>query len=813
MIAFGSMLVGAGVSAQTATPTQVLDRVNVVSPRAVLNMAFDDPAQATPFDSPPAITTSKGFTACQLTPTKGLVCLDQNNGNPGRWVRRWNPVTATGESPTPYLFSCEDPVLGLDTSRSVESCTGITADAKGNTVVAGKRKSGYNLIKVDAVADLPAGAVCSPSSSTWRPLSNSQYCYKVLLPRDRPLLVDIAYTTLAFPGGINCTGVIGLEDRKTLMFFPDADGTPNDSGCSVDPVVIADSKAWGLGTKELLQGTTTVTFPSGGGSFALVVSNTGRVLAKQTDSASAVAFQVPLTRTDSTSYQTLADIRNTRVSGGYSGNGLAPNVCDSSAQQYGIRTSTKSGTIYVTDRNYCESTALRPAGATLAGSPGPGFVVATFPAVAPPTKGWDLTLGTQLYVNGTYPAASQYPALEPTLAPGISVDLSKCSGSGCTLTANGSGTPTATLSRVTLAGSSTGMTLFQVRGMPDCRWILQDRNKQVQGVPALPQICEGAILKSDGTTPVPLSSTATTGADSQYLDVRKLLPKDVTDQFATPLPQMLLQSQYRAQVSSGRYTFDGFFGIPDKGVQFRDTFDLELYIKDLAGAELGCPSPTGTSPVSPWPPGSVGPLLPWDLTVRISEKALTVGGPTPLSYTGILANVGCGSTKNSGGSFSIYAFNLELTARDNLTFVKLLVSQFYDLYYAQHRTAMVDQDGNVGGVPLTSTVVPNLAQNLDNIWYNAKDKLSTCIAGSNAPKKNEAVSNCQAFDSQMANYFNAIPACTSDDPCYDVANRRGELKARVRTIRHVFNDRVLPSMPPGGFDPNYPISSSGLPPP
>jgi hypothetical protein len=407
-------------------------------------------------------------------------------------------------------------------------------------------------------------------------------------------------------------------------------------------------------------------------------------------------------------------------------------------------------------------------------------------------------------VTTSYPTASQYPALEPTLAPGISVDLSKCTGTGgCTLTANGSGSPTATLSRVTLAGSAKGLTLFQVRGLPECRWM------RANNVP-MPSICAGAIVEADGT---PLSSTSTSSASMQYLDISKLLPKDVTDQFAAPLPPMLLQPQYRAQVSAGRYTFDGFFGIPDKGVQFRDTFDLELYIKDLAGAELGCPSPTGTTPVSPWPPGSVGPLLPWDLTVRISENALTVGGPAPLAYTGILANVGCGSTKNSGGSFSIYAFNLETTDRENLTFVKLLVSQFYDLYYAQRRTAMVNVDRNVlGTTPLTSTAVPDLGQKLDSIWFNAKDKLSACIAGSNAPKKNEAVNNCQAFDSQMANYFNAIPSCDVDT-CYDLANRRGELKARVRTIRHVFNDRMIPSMPPGGFSPTYPIPASGLPAP
>jgi hypothetical protein len=83
------------------------------------------------------------------------------------------------------------------------------------------------------------------------------------------------------------------------------------------------------------------------------------------------------------------------------------------------------------------------------------------------------------------------------------------------------------------------------------------------------------------------------------------------------------------------------------------------------------------------------------------------------------------------------------------------------------------------------------------------------LAAANYPKQSAALRNCQSFDSQMANYLStldAIPACPASQTC-DVANRRGELRTRVLTLLHVFDDRLLPSVPPNGFDPTY----GGLP--
>ncbi len=776
---------GAASLAQES-PTQVLDRVNAVTPRAILEMAFDDPAGVSPFypfDDPPAITTTKGFSACQLTATKGLFCLDQNAaGNPGRSVRKWDPVTATGEQGTatvPY-FSCEDAALGLDISRGTESCTGITADDKGGVVIAGKRKGGYNLIKVVSTVD--SGISCTSTSEPWKRMaSNPGLCRKVLLPRDRPLLVDITYTKLTLPGALTCTGIIGLESRTALMFFKDPDVV--EASCVLDPLEIAASKSWGLAAKEVLQAATVLKFPDGGNSFALVVSSGGRVFAKQTDAASAVSFPVQLFHASGTGpHSSLAALRNSR------GGTLDLACSTASAQKYGVRTSTKSGSLYVTDQNFCEVTSLKPAGSTLSSLV--GLKVTEFPV----PSGLDLVLATKL-------ATTSYPPLEPTLAPGISVDLSKCAGTtGCTLVADSSGGQAATLSEVSLASTKKGMTLFQIKNIPDCRWILADPT-----VPD-PAACTSDVVSPTGVPP-----------EKQFLNIAKLLPKEVTEQFPPGFfdtRPMYLSPEYRAQITAylahpADYYFDAFFFVPQSGVFWKDVFTLELDVGALTGSELGCNASYSANSGIP-----VLTLLKWDIATTISEFVQVVGGPSSgLSYTDIFINTGCGTTITRPPRGSAFPYNLELTPTvytHTLTlaappedfFAHVVVDLFYDLRYAQAQTACQS------GGPLTS--IGTVCSSLTSSWNSARDKLSKCITGSNYPKQSEAVRNCNSFNSQLDNYVALLATVPPSDcnsgslTCYDPENRAGELKSRTATIRHLYNQRMLPSVPANGWEfPKY----------
>lgn len=792
-------------SAQTTTATQVLDRVNAVSPKAVLDMAFDDPAQPLPFETPPEITTGRGFTTCQLTAKRGLFCLDQNlSGAPGRFVRRWDPVFKGSEVGNPY-FSCES-LPGVDTSKNVETCTGITADDNGAVVVAGKRKGGYNLIKVAPKADLPNQACGSP----WAPLATTDLCYKVLLPRDRPLLVDVTYAELTFPDNVKCTGIIGLENRTTLMFFTDRDSTKNDPVCAVDYAerAIADARAWKLDRDEVLQGATTLQMKNGD-SFALVVSNSGKVRAEKVNDALAAPFLVPIFRAHAgepqAAYASVVELRDGRTSG----DGARATRCDSTAQKFGIRTSTKSGRLYVTDKNFCEASAFEPTGDTLAAGDAnfQGLKVVDF-------AGSDLVLATT-----TQPSGTAYPAIEPTLAPGISIDLSKCAGdAGCTLVAKGNGQRIAVLSNVNVVSKSKGMTLFQIRDLPDCRWIPVDER---------PPAC----FTDENEDGKPDAVSGDGPAWTQYLNVKPLLPKEVTDQFPPPgsegaLKDMYISPQYRAQDKdkNGRllpkpFYFEAFFGVTQEGVVFQDVFSLEFFVSDLteSGSELGCQ-------LSPSLPPTVANLLKFDIAVTVSEKVEVVG---PKPFSEILVNNGCGSTAGGGSRWSIYPYNLALTPNvyphspaDGGTvndppddyFAHVVVDLFYELEAT--RALKACQSGG----PLES--VSGVCSNLKSSWDNAKDKLGKCLLDSNYPRNSEAVRNCNSFDSQMKNYRNSldgVPLCTDVATCKDPQNRLGELKGRVDTIRYVMTDRLIPSVPAEGF--RYPafeyVDSQGVlsPPP
>jgi hypothetical protein len=763
----------------------VLDRVNAVSAEAVLDMAFDDPAAVLPFDTP-EIVTARGFTSCQLTSKRGLFCLDQNlNGAPGRFVRRWDPVFRDSEIGNPY-FSCES-LPGVDTSKNVETCTGITADDNGAVVVSGKRKGGYNLVKVAAKADLP-GKTCS---SPWAPLASTDLCYKVLLPRDRPLLVDVTYAELTFPADasgepVQCTGVLGLENRTTLMFFTDRDADEkNHESCAVSyaEVTLVDSRGWGLGRGEVLQGATPLRIGDNG--YVLVISNFGRVLAKQTNVAGMAPFPVTVTGhrfnpasgdKEEKDFNNVAELRDSRTSQ----DGTPAAQCDSTPQKFGIRTSTKSGRLYVSDKNFCEVSAFEPSGGALVAG-GDGLEAVTF-------GGWDLVLATK-----TQPSGPAYPVLEPTLAPGISIDLSKCaSADGCTLVAGGNGQRLASLSSVRLASTAKGMTLYQVQRMPDCRW----------------------IPNAQGCTPDAVSGGEEGRPETQYLNITPLLPKEVTDQFAPgELPAMVISPQYRAQAQNDFY-FEAFFGVTQKGVVFQDVFSLEFEVGQL-NASIGDGTNDGELGCQAAPPlrTKVAELLKWDVSVTVSEKVMVVGS-APGRHSDTLVNNGCGSLKSGAVRWSAYMYDLELTdtAYGALRtidgeagqppqdyFAHLAVEQFFDLEAARSEFAC-----QTGGPLATAGVCTNLA----STWLNAKDKLTKCLKDSNFPKTSEAVRNCNSFDTQMANYratLNTVPLCTvATTTCRDPDNRLGELKARVDTLRHVVNDRLIPSVPEQGFQyPSY----------
>lgn len=737
-----------GLSAQVGAQTQqVLDRVGGFSPSGALQMAFDVPAEKRPPDSIQYFATpasSAGFIACQLTGRGGLACLD------GRDVRYW-PNAARSPEASETLFSCQDPLLGLDTKRGVQTCTGLAVDLSGAVWIAGKKpNNSYSLIK--AVPAIPEamrtdpGAAC-PSGATL--LAGGKYCkLDDEFASGRPLLQEIT----ALDGDLGAEfkygkGVAGVELRSSIVYFTDPWS---------DAKVIASGKSTlGLSGKEQVLSAALLRSQSGAFVFVYVTSN-GRVLG---------------INDDENAWVQLFDMRQDR------GSAPPPAGCPATGDEdFAVATSSKSGRVYVSDRRYCRIVALQE-------QPGAnpyGFVLANVTEPDPSTGNpRDLTLSTG--------------ALGPdsvSVAPGIVLNLADCVGE-CDFVSDDDGEEAATLRFVRLQDTGrTNMTVFQITGIPDCRYIPHD------------PLCAGKGAVLNPGDPLAL----------QKLDVTKLLPREVTDLFAEgELPAMLVTERYRGQQKNG-FVFDAFFGLPEDGVEFKDVFELEFAVSLLAPgvpwtSTDGCDDPM---------PGTTVPLpelLEWDVTTTVSETFITTTGGY-VGHVDTLANSGCGSTKGAGSRWSIYAYNLELNPDtvtrvsatlsylnrdDDAVFARLLQGLYQDLYDTQSNFACAVPPELMARGVYTPPIDARTCNSLTADWLNGLDKLDKCIGASTQPKQSSGDQNCTAFRSQLAGYLSTINAVPAAGPGLDVGNRIGELKARAKIVSYVFEYRFLPSIPLQGF--------------
>ena len=758
--------IGAHAQADTQVIQQVLDRVAVFNRGTALEMKFDAPDERPPdfynFD----LVESSGLGSCQLNGSRGLYCLD------GRDVRRWQDPADGG--PGQVEFSCANSALQLDVRRA-DTCSAIAVAQNGDVWISGRRGSAYQLIKLvrkDANGACSEGSTLSPTNGV-----PAQYCFRQYAS-GRPLLYKLVVVegeeAERFDAGTGApaAGVLGLDVRNAVTYFgPTPGATPID--------LVAGKTAWGLGTKESLLDLALLQVANGAvtgdqtDNFLLAMSSTGRVLARQTDqfapATTIEAFNVP-------------DERDAPAA-------PTPEQCDAAAQRYGIAASAKSGRVYVTDRNYCQVMALQPAG--------PPFMGLVNVPDDNSSLGADLTLATA-YDNPdpTAPVADTgtYPPDGATVAPGIVINLIECVGS-CTLIANEMNEPAASLFAVELNSPESRMVLYQVRNIPDCRYVPTDPD------------CVGkdAVFTPPGKPAI---------AAEQYLDVAKLLPPDITSQFPatdTPppgLPPLLISPQYRGQSSTEKnYRFGAIFAIPEPGVVFKNVFELEFDIEALADSELGCR--LGYGPQTP-----LADLLRWDVATWVSERFIAPGGPYGLAaqyagtpnkyrYVDTIINTGCRNPlKSKGTGFSMIAYDLEIAYnpipggddQDDI-FARLVAKLFQDLKVAQTELACPSGVDGAGSDPLSNSTCSSLGSSL----LNAEDKLTKCIAATRQPKTSAVDQNCQAFETQFSAYRSQLAAIGPATAILDPANRIGGLKARSETLWHVYGERFLPSVPQGGF--------------
>ncbi len=733
------------VQAAQAVTQQILDRVMVFNGNAVLNMATGNAARPPDFTN--TGVSGVNFSTCALTAVNGLYCLD------GKSLRNWpNPSNPAVSS---EILNCADPRLGLE--GRADACTGLAVDQAGAIWLAGKKRNTHSVIKIVRKTSACPG-------SAWVTLSGGTLC-ALEYYSGRPSLIDItvvdgdaAKQFRACPGCALQAGVIGMEERKNAVFFPDPQAG--------QPILIASSKDWGLSGKELLQDVALLQVPNGSGvdNYVLATTSTGRVLAKNTAVAGLArkVFDIPLERTGA-------------------------RQCNAEAQQYGLRASSTSTVVYLSDRNFCQLVPLVPDS------------TAFLSLVNVQEDGADLVLST---VDADAEPDLVYAPMGLAVAPGISILLSDCRLS-CAIVNSSGGAPAATLLTVQLVDdTNSGATVFQVKGIPDCRY------GAVAGFTGdLLTACNqpNVVVSPDPVTGMPaIGGSALCGIQAcdpaaQWLNVTPLLPADVVSAFKASglgngtLPPLLVSPQYRGQ-SRNDFVFEALFVVTNPSVRFRNTFSGEFNVAGLEGASTSLGCVPGTN------------LIAWDVSTTVSELYKSVGG----NYVDTITNVGCGSTKTLSSRMSLLPYDLELspdtygptitspvpvlTRGNDAVFARLMQTLYGQLGTAQRDLAcqQVDPVPSGGTPPLPAS----LCSTLDGIWLNGKEKLDKCILAGFQPKQSAGDENCQSFVSQLGNYQARLPATTV---AADIANRTGELKARIAVIFHVYYQRYLPSIPADGF--------------
>jgi hypothetical protein len=780
------LIVGAGsaaqvLAAQGVTTTQTLDRVFTYTTGAALYMDFSEDRDLDYYDQGLAPATLN-FSTCTLTPLGGLYCLD------GQTVRKWPTPSSGGPSDDPPILNC---------SVFNGTCSSMTVALDGAIWVAVKKRNSHDVYKITPNAQLPT----SPAYT------------------GRPPIVDLvavdgeAAKEFRPPGSaVSMAGALGIEERKNAVFFPDPALFPGAS-----TITVVSSRDWGLSGNELLQDAALLQVPNGTGgkrNFILATTTKGRVLAKNTEmpGTATVVYNIPAARDSAKSRTNSSPLEP------------VPAIQCSSTQQYGLRAGQTTGIVYISDRSYCQVLALT---ATL-NSAGDTIVSLDRVLQPPPAgsvKGKDLVLLT-----------AGYPVLGLTVSPGKGIDLREACSVNCVVvnpTRAGYNTG-AEFSAVKLAAGPSGATVFQVKGIPDCRY------KDAFGFPTAKLTFCNANFAEVVTKPAGLV-TATDKPAAWYLNVTPMLPPEITSSFdldpntppndLPPLPPLLISPQYRGQ-SQNFYVFEALFVVTQAGVQFVDTFTNRFDLAGMDLSSLGCvPDSTPRSD-----------LLKWDIGTVVSEKHKSVGGKSVVDGTTVVGNyvdrltnldkTNCGSYRGGAAGYSLLPYNLEVspdtlawtvsgsilngpvryTENNDAVFARLMQKLYGDLNTVldTQACAKFDSPGALEA-PIASNVCPGLKETLNN----GAVKLDKCISAAFQPKSSLSNENCQSFVSQLSKFRTSLPS--ADPTRTDIANRLGELKTRAEVVQALYDDRFLPSIPSLGFcrerkvhDPSY-TGSCALP--
>jgi hypothetical protein len=749
----------APAAAQYVPSVQTLDRVFAYDTKAVLNMATGNADTSVDFTNL-GVTPTTAIVTCTVAVVGGLYCLDGNT------VRNWaNPL-----QPSVYTDTLKCADLGLDLKKG-DGCTAMTVDDNAAIWLAVKKRNTHSIFKV-------AKGACPVGTANCKTIGAR---YAVELYFGRPPIVDLvaidAGTAKTFRPCPNCAigpGVLGIEERKNAVFFRDP--LPPQAAEAV-PVVA--SRDWGLQGNELLQDITYLQLPDSVETTILATTDSGRILARNT------------------SYSDLA--RQVFPAPGVP---TGPSSCSAGPQQYGMRASTTTGIVYVSNRCNHQVLALVPNSDFSMLVSAPGTVpLSTQETIPPPPNS----------PPNTPPTVITYAVVGLTIAPGNSLDLATCSVS-CTFINAPGGVPAAQFNNLQLfTGSPSGSTVFQMKEIPDCRYVALFPTTS-DGI-AKRAVCgaAGAVIGPTGVViPVPVSGLFPpelqdpTLRATLRLNVTPLLPEVVTKAYGASglgsgvLPPLLVSQQYRAQ-SRTDYLFEAFFVVPQPGIRYVNTFEGVFKVPELEGTDIS----------DDYCRNEIYDPNQWNVATYVSElyKTKAVGA---YNYVDTLANVGCGSIRGGLQGMSMVTYDLQInpdtyakslsspnspavTENNDAVYARLLQTLYDDLWDVQMNFACEKVD-----LPLqqSAPISKSNCNGLTSTWNNGKGKLDKCIAAAFQPKSSASNENCQSWVSQLTNYRNALPATT---PSQDVGNRVGELKKRIQVLLHVYYNRFQPSIPPLGY--------------
>ena len=760
-LGFAAVLTTGALLCSTAWgATQVLDRVVGVGAADTRQMSFEVPPEernrpefkpSIPYYTVPTSAT-KGFTACQASIKGGVVCIDEGAAD----IREWTtPAKSQPSNLGVSLFTCAD--LGFTAKGGSSGCSGLALQPDAIWVAGRKSNNLYSLVKV-----VPAkGGSCDPGSSALAS-SGNKYCkINQDYATGRPLLQELNALDPELadldPEDAYGRGVYGVELRSTILFYKDE--IP-----AQEPVVIGSKKALGVSGNEQVLSTALTRLASGTFVY-LYVTDRGRVLAINRDKNVPVeVFTISKSRDGWT-------------------------ACASDGD-FGL-TVSKFGRIYLSDRGYCRVLALQETSAELDPSQSSNY-------------GFKLEMVDAL---STSPMAPE----SVSVAPGVVLNLADCVGS-CTYVGgtdeNGVPTAGAKMSNIQVQDNGkTYMTVYKVEGIPDCRFLSDER-------------CD----ETDLETPLVIGEID----GWKELNVKPLLPKEIQDLLPSSLQKMLISPQWHADPKKG-YVFDALFGITEPGLEFKGVGAGEVFVKELTGNERGCVDPAlGSTAVPLVTEGSQRGLVELDISTTVSENYVSIANGQSGNVDTII-NSGCGSTRQVIVSWSLKPVDLVLNPvtvhrnifnlsdqtkyrtcehpdalgtckPDDAIFAKLVDTLYGDLKKMLDDQACkaVDKD-SAGNLISQPPLAPSYCSSLRSVWDNGRDKLDKCLTATTQPKQSAGDQNCSAFGSQLKNFITTAQSVPPAAPGGDPANRIGEVQGRAKVIEYLLDYRFLPSIPASGF--------------